>query len=101
MIAVMLMAVLYGKSVVSVACKALACESISAETGELTEDSEGKAGKDAPIKSCKKLWADMESGEELLPTHPFIGYLLNNLPSAVCAGPQKHFQKIFTPPPLI
>jgi hypothetical protein len=100
-IAALLLTVLYGKSAVCVASKALAKQSMSADTGELpTEDNSNETRKESTFKDCKKSWTEMEPGQELLPVHPWVQPNMSIVPLAACSVPTALVQKVPTPPPL-
>jgi hypothetical protein len=85
-----------------VVCKALAIQSVSADTSELpTEDNGNEAKKESTFKECKKSWAEMEPGQELLPVHPLVQPNMSIVLITTCAVPGTLVQKVPTPPPLV
>lgn len=101
-IAILLLTVMYGKSMAFVVYQTVSFHVLKSSPGEdiPVEDNEGDATKDNTLKGCKKSWTEMEPCLSVLPSDPSSPDRVSTLPLTNCSLDQSYYQKVPTPPPL-
>ncbi|WP_276481041.1 hypothetical protein [Paraflavitalea pollutisoli] len=98
-IALLMMTVLYGKSILCVNYAILNSKNIAMDTEE-NSSQDNETEKENLLKGCKKSWTEMESGELQLAAQPFARIsTIRQYPSQF-SSPISLYQRVLTPPPL-
>lgn len=98
-IALLMMTVLYGKSILCVNYALLNSKNIAMDTEEQTSQ-DNETEKENLLKGCKKSWTEMESGELHLPAQPLARVATIMQYPATVSRPISLYQRVLTPPPL-
>lgn len=98
-IAILMMSVLYGKTIVCMNYALLNSKNVAMDTEEKSvQDNENE--KENLLKGCKKSWTEMESGELHLATQPFSFIATNRQYPPQASRPISLYQRVLTQPPL-
>lgn len=99
-IAVLMLSVLYGKSIVCVKSVVFSTQYMSTEEYGETSSPDGENEKEGSVKSCKKSWVEMEYGQLVIPASPLQWAAIDPMMHHHSAALARLYQRVPTPPPL-
>ncbi|MCG2616731.1 hypothetical protein LZZ85_20700 [Terrimonas sp. NA20] len=99
-IAVLMLSVLYGRSIVCVKSVVFSAQYVSAEEYGEGSSQDGENEKEGTVKSCKKSWVEMEYGQMIIPSSPLQWAMADMMTHHQCSALARLYQRVPTPPPL-
>ncbi len=99
-IAILMLSVLYGKSIVCVKSVVFSAQYVTVEEYGETSSQDGETEKEGSVKSCKKSWVEMEYGQMIIASHPLQRADIDLMMHHLCSALTRLYQRVPTPPPL-